>query len=375
MTELRSSRFYDNSEVLSLAFATACREGTNDCALYILQWYSEVSFAGGPLLDVDGNTALHVAARDGNVRLFQKLMDSKHVPIDSFNKKGLSPLHIAAASGSLAIIQLFKDDSALGGKTANRTRGTLLHMAAEAGYLHVVEWLLDYTSLKKETATAVENTVIMLAAVRKHKSIVKLLLDSKYAVLTGNLLHVAVLNSWKDVPTLVASSDVSVLNWRDGTTGNTALHLAVVVKNPDMVEALLAVGADPNLGNKEGRPPISMAVETENMDIVTALLDGAPTLDIDQLDMDGLTPFLRACKMAFQSRHNTAKLVRELLSKRRADINLNAKFPSSDKKYAGMTPLHLSALLLSKAEESKEDIFDEVDNIVSYVESTEGGAE
>ncbi|KID93219.1 Ankyrin repeat-containing domain protein, partial [Metarhizium majus ARSEF 297] len=200
----------------------------------------------------------------------------------------------AASTGSLAMIQLFKDDSALGGKTANRTRGTLLHMAAEAGYLHVVEWLLDYTSLKKETATAVENMVIMLAAVRKHKSIVKLLLDSKYAVLTGNLLHVAVLNSWKDVPTLVASSDVSVLNWRDGTTGNTALHLAVVVKNPDMVEALLAVGADPNLENKEGRPPISMAVETENMDIVTALLDGAPTLDIDQLDMDGLTPFLRA---------------------------------------------------------------------------------
>lgn len=34
--ELRSSRFHDNSEVLSLAFATACREGANDCALYIL---------------------------------------------------------------------------------------------------------------------------------------------------------------------------------------------------------------------------------------------------------------------------------------------------------------------------------------------------
>ncbi|KID63050.1 Ankyrin-1 [Metarhizium brunneum] len=230
--ELRSSRFYDDSEVLSLAFATACREGTNDCALYILHWYSEVSFAGGPLLDVDGNTALHLAARDGNVRLFQKLMDSKYVPIDSLNKKGLSPLHIAASSGSLAIIQLFKDDSALGGTTANGTGRTLLHIAAEAGYLHVVEWLLDYTSLKKETATAVKDTAIMLAAVGKHEPIVKLLLDSKYAVPTGNLLHVAVLNSWKDVTKLLTSCDFSVLNWIDDTTSNAALHLAVVIKNP-----------------------------------------------------------------------------------------------------------------------------------------------
>ncbi|KAK9444709.1 Ankyrin repeat-containing domain protein [Metarhizium brunneum] len=369
VTELRSWRFYDNSEVLYPAFATACREGTNDCALYILQWYNEVSFAGGPLLDVDGNTALHLAARDGNVRLFQKLMNSKHAPIDSFNKKGLSPLHIAASSGSLAIIQLFKDDSALSGTTANGTERTLLHIAAEAGYFHVVEWLLDYTSLKKETATAVKDTAIMLAAVGKHEPIVKLLLDSKYAVPTGNLLHVAVVNSWKDVTKLLTSCDVSVLNWIDGTTGNAALHLAVVIKKPEMVEALLAVGADPNLGNKEGRLPISMAVETKNLDIVTALLDGAPTLDVDQIDMDGLTPLLRACKVAYESGHGTAKLVRELLSKRKADINLNAKCPCSDEKYAGMTPLHLSALILSEAEESSEDIIDEEDNIFSHAKS------
>ncbi|KID61686.1 Ankyrin repeat-containing domain protein, partial [Metarhizium hybridum] len=366
--ELRSLRFYDNSEVLSPAFATACREGANDCALYILEWYNEVSFAGAPLLDVDGNTALHLAAQHGNVQLFQKLMDLKHVPIDSFNKKGLSPLHIAASSGSLAIIQLFKDDSALGGTTANGTGRTLLHMAAEAGYLHVVEWLLDYTSLKKETATAVENTAIMLAAVGKHEPIVKLLLDSKYAVPTGNLLHVAVLNSWKDVTKLLASCNVSVLNWIDNT-GNAALHLAVVIKNPDMVEALLEVGADPNVGNKEGRLPISMALETKNLDIVTALLEGAPTLDVDQIDMDGLTPLLRACKVAYESGHGTAKLVRELLSKRKADINLNAIFPGSDEKYAGMTPLHLSALILSEAEESNEDIIDEEDDIFIHAKS------
>ncbi|KID63049.1 Ankyrin repeat-containing domain protein, partial [Metarhizium brunneum ARSEF 3297] len=85
--------------------------------------------------------------------------------------------------------------------------------------------------------------------------------------------------------------------------------------------------------------------------------------------MDGLTPLLRACKVAYESGHGTAKLVRELLSKRKADINLNAKCPCSDEKYAGMTPLHLSALILSEAEESKEDITDEEDNIFSHDKS------
>ncbi|KAG8425878.1 hypothetical protein J3459_008668 [Metarhizium acridum] len=70
-----------------------------------------------------------------------------------------------------------------------------------------------------------------------------------------------------------------------------------------------------------------MAVETDNLHIVTALLGGAPALDVDQLDMDGLTPLLRACKMAFKGGHDTAKLVRGVLSKRGADIDLNAKLP------------------------------------------------
>lgn len=109
-----------------------------------------------------------------------------------------------------------------------------------------------------------------------------------------------------------------------------------------------------------------MALETKNLDIVTALLDGAPTLDMDQIDMDGMTPLLRACKVAYESGHGTVKLVRELLSNRNADINLNAKCPGNDEKHAGMTALHLSALILSEAEESNEDIIDEEDNIFSH---------
>ncbi|KAG8409236.1 hypothetical protein J3458_019353 [Metarhizium acridum] len=40
MTELRSCGLYNNT------LATACREGKDDCALYILQWYDEVYSAG-----------------------------------------------------------------------------------------------------------------------------------------------------------------------------------------------------------------------------------------------------------------------------------------------------------------------------------------
>ncbi|EFY91649.1 Ankyrin [Metarhizium acridum CQMa 102] len=139
----------------------------------------------------------------------------------------------------------------------------------------------------------------MDAAPGKNEPIVKLLLDSKYAAPTGNLVHIAVLNGWKDIPKLVASSNASLLNWTDDTTGNTALHLTVEKEDPDMVEALLAVKADPNLETR-------------------------------RLDMDGLTPLLRACKMAFKGGHDTAKLVRGVLSKRGADIDLNAKLPGSD---------------------------------------------
>ena len=45
-----------------------------------------------------------------------------------------------------------------------------------------------------------------------------------------------------------------------GPFGNTLLHSAVVSRDIQEVERLLAVGADPNIRNRDGQTPLKVAV-------------------------------------------------------------------------------------------------------------------
>jgi hypothetical protein len=70
--------------------------------------------------------------------------------------------------------------------------------------------------------------------------------------------------------------------------GWTPLHLAVMVKEPRIVELLLEAGADPNAKAKNGRTPLHLAVEQGKEDLVALLLD--KKADPNALDSDGRTP-------------------------------------------------------------------------------------
>lgn len=56
--------------------------------------------------------------------------------------------------------------------------------------------------------------------------------------------------------------------------GNTALHNAVLGRNPEGVEQLLASGASPEIKEDDGRTAINLAVCLGNVDVVRALIHG-----------------------------------------------------------------------------------------------------
>lgn len=79
--------------------------------------------------------------------------------------------------------------------------------------------------------------------------------------------------------------------------GNTALLFAAGMGNDDMVQRLLAKGAEANVTNKSGRTPLIAAVQSTNPDarrVVEMLLEARA--DVNVRDKDGLTPLQHAEK-------------------------------------------------------------------------------
>ena len=108
--------------------------------------------------------------------------------------------------------------------------------------------------------------------------------------------------------------------------GNSALHLAVTLKNMDeIITYLLQHGADINLTNNKGQTPLHLACGKNRIENVNILLVN-PKIKYNPIDEQGFTPLIKACAS------QAYDVVKCLL--RSKDVNINLKDKS------GNTALH-----------------------------------
>lgn len=124
-------------------------------------------------VDPAGNTLLHVAARNGNVRLLEILLKGKANP-NARNRVGDSPLMLAAYNGKQPAI----DFLLAAGAELNHTGWTPLHYAVFAEQAEMVSYLL-LKGANVDARAPNEQTALMLAAKNGNLAIVKLLLNAK----------------------------------------------------------------------------------------------------------------------------------------------------------------------------------------------------
>lgn len=75
---------------------------------------------------------------------------------------------------------------------------------------------------------------------------------------------------------------------------NNELRAAAKEGDIERVKAALGRGANPTLRDASGRLPLHLAVESRNVEIV-ALLASCPGVEVDSVDVDGLSPFHYGC--------------------------------------------------------------------------------
>eukprot|EP00878_Enallax_costatus_P016912 GHUV01017754.1.p1 GENE.GHUV01017754.1~~GHUV01017754.1.p1 ORF type:complete len:411 (+),score=140.65 GHUV01017754.1:1100-2332(+) len=316
-----------------------------------------------------GQTALHIAALWGNKETIKVLIDNG-ADVNCTNSRGTTPLHFAAAAkkDALGACQLLLARGAdpnkqdlFGYLPYEQAEGPgvrvllggpdqrLFDHAAE-GRVEELQQLLDSGAVKSLKVTDNEGNHCLNLAIRNNQMpVVQLLLsvDPELASLpdmTANTpLHCACEagNSTLVQQLLQTDTDINMqnVNMCEYSTGNWAvrgdvimpvdkspLHLAVEAGAADIVEMLLAKGANPNLCDFDGASPLHLAVEQQDEEVLAALLAGGANPNQPNKDV---TSALHAT-----AQRGPIRLM-QLLLEHKADVLL------ADSK--GWTPLHLAA--------------------------------
>nr|WP_225870512.1 ankyrin repeat domain-containing protein [Sphingobium sp. EP60837] len=97
------------------------------------------------------------------------------------------------------------------------------------------------------------------------------------------------------VTDLIQKPGSTVINSRDVTSGETALHMVIARRDVTWLSFLLAKGANPNLTDNRGNTPLMNAVQARFEDGVRTLLAGGA--QIDKANGSGETPLIRAVQL------------------------------------------------------------------------------
>ncbi|XP_014875767.1 ankyrin-2b isoform X13 [Poecilia latipinna] len=249
--------------------------------------------ASADVSNIRGETALHMAARAGQVEVVRCLLRNGAM-VDARAREDQTPLHIASRLGKTEIVQLLLQHMAH--PDAATTNGyTPLHISAREGQVETASVLLE-AGASHSLATKKGFTPLHVAAKYGNLDVVKLLMQR------------------------CAPPDSA------GKNGLTPLHVAAHYDNQKVALLLLDKGASPHAMAKNGYTPLHIAAKKNQMDIATVLLQYGAETNI--LTNQGVTPLHLASQEGHT--HMTA-----LLISKGAQINVSTK--------SGLTALHLAA--------------------------------
>jgi len=278
-----------------------------------------VLIAAGAELDTVcdwGKTALHIAADEGDEVAVKLLVDAG-ANIEIGDRRGSAALELAAGEGDVACVRLLLDAGA-DPNARNNQGGTALHEAISDRSLEVVELLLetgadaripyisgDDPAERADSYGAAEIAAVLRAApvVEQAAPTLDASLSSDEALTRLESLGIAFepdaffdrINSGDGkVVALFLSAGMSI-TVRD-YQGRTPLVVAIDRQQAEIVDLLLAVGADPNDEDENpdpdqryGETPIMAATDREDISIINALL--AAGADVNRENTYGASAF------------------------------------------------------------------------------------
>ena len=118
-------------------------------------------------------TAMHVAARKGQIPILIYLIENNFVKGIDRAKNGATPAHDAAGTGNLDCLRYVLSHTMASASDIDNNNATPLHWAVQSGHRKVVQWLVAEGHAPIDATTMSGITPLHLAASRNHFEILR----------------------------------------------------------------------------------------------------------------------------------------------------------------------------------------------------------
>ncbi len=296
----------------------------------------------------DDGLDLITAVKSGDINTVRLSLD-RGAAVDGVDQLGVTALCHAVRRGELAIVQLLLERGADAGFRIGDGGITPLMIAVIGGDLEICRLLVRAGA--DPNAANRKGMAALLYAVRDGRyEIAEFLLangaDSGIADSDGGTpLMMSILNGDARLTKHLLAQHAPVAG-RSKRKGATALILAVMLGQVDIVPALLAAGADVNVADNVGMTPLAYAAVNGNLNAIQLLLERGA--DVNIADHNGMSPLMYCLAEGYLA-------VATALLDARADVNIATT-------ETGLTPMILAARVTG-SHEVTERIAAEVSNV------------
>ncbi|XP_014479734.1 PREDICTED: ankyrin repeat domain-containing protein 16-like [Dinoponera quadriceps] len=249
-----------------------------------------------------GDTALHVAARAGNMNVVKYLcehFDMSTFKIDVTNKDMKRPSHEAAQFAREDVLKYLLEKGASVDALKRGDWTPLMLACTKSGY---VAFQCIVTLLMAKANARLRNkdgwTPLFIACRAGDENVVDLLLEHMPECIDDrsnngrSAMHIAAFHDHERVINSLVALRPSLLNAQD-SSGSTPLHEAMKSGNLNAARRIVNLGADVNLVDNVGQTILHVATLTGNVEAVEYILE-YNLIDVNRKASFGITPLMAA---------------------------------------------------------------------------------
>ncbi|XP_046582590.1 putative ankyrin repeat protein RF_0381 [Haliotis rubra] len=255
------------------------------------------------VVDKDGESILHLAIRERNVKMVNYILTQDMADIDSKGSKDMTPVLLEAYMGNIEVFDILVNKGA-NLSVVNEDGDNVLHLAIRGENVKMVNYILTQDIVDINSKGFEDMTPVLLALDVGSTEIFDILVNKGADLSVVNedeesILHLAIEEGNVEIVNSILAQNIVDINSTD-CDGTTPVLLTALMGNIEVFDILVNKGADLSVVDDDGNNVLHLACLEGNEDIVKRVLSMG-ILDVNTKNDKGLNATMIAREKGYLS--------------------------------------------------------------------------